>query len=285
MIKKLFTFFAVAITVITVATTTVSEVLKPPLEKTGAPGESYCTDCHSGTPLNGGGGKMILHFNGKNNIYVPGVTYTITVSVTDSAQSDFGCFETTILDESDNAVGTNIITHPNNTLLRHDLNNNRDYVSNFQGIHYTSWSFKWKAPSVNAGKITIYGTTNATNDDFTPMGDHIYARTLVLTPQVIHFLKDRDDDMDGNDQGNVFSVLPTLINESFSVKYVIDAAAHVQISLYNLHGQLEQNFFDGQMETGLYEPKFTLNKEYDAGIYFLVLKMNDETHLQKIVIQ
>jgi hypothetical protein len=270
--KKLITMLAAAVSIITITTHTQSDVPKPPLERTGAPGESYCTDCHTGTPLNEGGGSMSIVFSGKKNHYVPGGTYTIEVAVTDPAQSIRGGFETTILDDLTNSVGTNIITNPANTLLRYDSDNGRYYVSNYAGVGYSYWSFKWTAPSTNAGDITIYCATNSSNDDFTPLGDHIYASTLTLHPLEITHQKQEANGDEGEDE---FSVTPNLIEESFSVRYVINDNEHVQISLYNLQGQLQENFFDGSLEPGMYEPRFTFSKKYEAGVYLLMLRIND----------
>lgn len=283
--KKLITILAAAFSIITITTHTQSDVPKPPLERTGAPGESYCTDCHTGTPLNEGGGSMSIVFSGKKNHYIPGGTYTIEVAVTDTAQSIRGGFETTILDELTNPAGTNIITHPDNTLLRYDSDNGRFYVSNYAGIGYSYWSFKWKAPSTNVGDITIYCATNSSNDDFTPLGDHIYASTLTLHPLEITHQKQQvsgDEVIDGEEE---FSVLPTLIVNTFSVRYTINEEAKVRVSLCNLQGQVQENFFDGRLESGVYEPAFTLSKKHESGVYLLLLRINDETRVQKVMIQ
>src|SRR6186713_893509 len=69
--------------------------VQPPSARTGAPGELTCgiSTCHNNVP-NTNGGSVAIAFSGTNNKYVPGSPYTITVTVTDAAQSRFG-FEMT----------------------------------------------------------------------------------------------------------------------------------------------------------------------------------------------
>src|SRR5271157_1036036 len=55
----------------------------PPSGVTGGFGEPTCVDCHTGTPLNGGGGKVTIT---APQSYSSGVTYPIAVTVFDSVQ-------------------------------------------------------------------------------------------------------------------------------------------------------------------------------------------------------
>ena len=56
---------------------------------TGAPGESTCTACHSGTAVNGGAGSVKITLPGAAT-YIPGVTQRITVPVSDPTQRRWG---------------------------------------------------------------------------------------------------------------------------------------------------------------------------------------------------
>ena len=55
--------------------------------KTGAPGEGTCRDCHNSYGLNTGGGNIMVM--GIPEMYDPGMTYTLTVSVYDPGMSQF----------------------------------------------------------------------------------------------------------------------------------------------------------------------------------------------------
>jgi hypothetical protein len=279
--KKSITTAIMAIAVLCLTISTQSGVKKPPLEKTNAPGESNCTDCHSGTALNGGGGNMSIVFSGANNKYKPNKTYTITISVYDLAESDKGGFEATILNSSNVAAGTVTITDSANTMQRHDNANGRDYSSNFFGEeNKVSWSFQWKSPSTPEGKITIYACTNATNNDSTYFGDHVYAGTLVL--KLKNPLKEEEFAQQDDDE---FSVFPTIVDRDLNIKYVVDESSGILLSLYNLQGQLQETLTEGQRDGGVYEETFTLNKNYIPGIYLLIGKMNNQTFTRKVMIQ
>jgi len=279
--KKLITAAIIIIAVFCISYNLQSGVKKPPLEKTNAPGESTCVDCHTGTALNAGGGSMSIVFSGANNKYKPNKTYTITVSVDDPAESDKGGFETTILNTSNVAAGTVTITDSANTMLRHDNANGRDYVSNFFGEeNKVSWSFQWKAPATPVGKITIYTCTNATNNDSTYLGDHIYAGILVL--KLKNLLKEDGITEQDDDE---FSVFPTVIERNFNVKYNVASPSNVRISLYSLQGQTLETFIEGKRDEGVYEEPIILSKNYMAGIYLIVEQMNDQVLTRKVMIQ
>src|SRR5713101_4676168 len=70
---------------------------------TGAPGEdaAACTQCHSGTRLNAGGGSLTILMPG-DATYTPGVKQRIQVQVSDPAQRRWG-FELTARVASDAA--------------------------------------------------------------------------------------------------------------------------------------------------------------------------------------
>ncbi|MBA3647230.1 MAG: T9SS type A sorting domain-containing protein [Chitinophagales bacterium] len=276
--KKILTLFALAAALFSISMTEQDSIPKPPLQRTGAPGETYCTDCHGGTALNGGPGGMTLTSSG-NNKYVPGKSYTITVTVFDASESARGGFETTILDDKKNLpAGTCKVTDHDATLLRNDKNNGRVYMSNYQGVPYETWSYKWTAPATDIGTITIYCATNASNDDFTPMGDHIYSGKLTLTPKIISRLG-----ADVDDKG--FSVYPTVIHQQLTADFSNDESGNVQIALFNLQGQQQEVLYSSNDDAGNYEQTLSLKNQYTPGVYFIALQQGGSTQVQKVMIQ
>ena len=277
--KKTVTLIAVVLVMFGISSTQIiSGPLKPPLGYSGAPGEHYCTACHTGTSLNGGGGNVTLSFSGENNVYEPGHTYTVTVTVNDTSESPLCGFETTTLKQNGTNAGKPKIITPENTLIRRSETNGRVYVTNYQGPPYNQWSYKWKAPMGNAGPITIYATGNATDNDFTPQGDHVYATSLTLTAGSP--LKESL-----NPLGNDFEIYPTLIHSQFNLRYQLLEAGDVEIELYDLNGQARETFFKGHQEAGSYKPFLTLQKSYPAGIYLVVFRFADTTMLKKVILQ
>src|SRR5512133_2154236 len=77
----------------------------PEPRHTGAPGDDKlaCASCHEGTPLNGGGGRVVVNFaNGQT--YTPGAAQTFTIVITDAAARVYG-FQMTARLESNLASG------------------------------------------------------------------------------------------------------------------------------------------------------------------------------------
>src|SRR5579871_6662594 len=70
---------------------------------TGAPGDSTCVECHTGTALNAGGGSVQLTSSAGAN-YTPGQQQTLTITITDSAARVYG-FQATARPDSKSASG------------------------------------------------------------------------------------------------------------------------------------------------------------------------------------
>ena len=58
-----------------------------PSGKTGAPGEGNCTMCHSGSVNDGNATSSVL-FSGANNEYELGVTYDLTLSISNGSSKN-----------------------------------------------------------------------------------------------------------------------------------------------------------------------------------------------------
>ena len=148
---------------------------KPPNQKTGAPGEGNCSDCHSGNSLNTVGGSLLLTVP---NTYVPGMVYDIVVKLERDSQKRWG-FEMTALTNSNTRAGTFSTTDAN---TQAENENNRQYIKQTtvgtaqgtQDMH--SWRFRWTAPSTNVGPITFYAAGNAADGTFGTNNDYIYTQ-------------------------------------------------------------------------------------------------------------
>jgi mono/diheme cytochrome c family protein len=154
---------------------------QPPVASTGAPGESTCIRCHSGTPLNGGGGSVTLSGLPRGG-YQPGVVYSLTVQVTDVAMSRFG-FELQAQNTANNsAAGTLTVVTATNTVVR--PNGTKSYVSHRNASTNSSWTFNWTAPATGAPTVKFYVAGVAANASNSDRGDHVYTTntTLIAEP-------------------------------------------------------------------------------------------------------
>ncbi|MBI3279705.1 MAG: hypothetical protein HYZ57_07690 [Acidobacteria bacterium] len=166
----------------------------PDPRKTGAPGDRTCNEsgCHTGTELNGGGGRVELSFEG-GNTYTPGGTKRVTVTITDGTARVFG-FQASSRPTSDltngqagrfiRAEGVQVICE--NSQVRTDSGNCQNNILEF--IEHTaprpqgSFTFEWTAPATDVGPVRFFVAGNAANGNDLNTGDKIYTATADLTP-------------------------------------------------------------------------------------------------------
>lgn len=156
----------------------------PPDEKTGAPNETTCMDCHVGNDLDASGGSLMLTVP---ETYIPSEVYTIVVNLSREGQSRWG-FEMTALDADGTRAGSFANDDAGNTQLSEA--NSRQYIQHTsngtaQGTNDEhSWTFQWTAPDADVGPITFYAAGNAANGDFGTAGDYIYTAEEESTPPI-----------------------------------------------------------------------------------------------------
>jgi hypothetical protein len=158
-----------------------ASVMGPAASYTGAPGESNCTQCHIGEPVNSGGGSVAI--SGLPVNYLPNQQYSVTVTVNHFNASIYG-FETTALDKLGGEAGTFTIPLQKPATMQ-IIDGNveerpRKYVEHTRAgtgsmtPNTKSWTFNWTAPSTRKGKIGFYAAGNGANADGDSTGDFIY---------------------------------------------------------------------------------------------------------------
>ncbi len=160
--------------------------------KTGAPNETTCTSCHSGSSLVTSGtqhGRINLKGNYTGGGYIPDSTYTLTVSYAETGRSTFG-FQMTAL-ANGKAAGTFTASTRTGTFSATVSGDTRYYVEHNStgstGVakDSTAWTFQWKAPNTNIGEITFYVALNSANDNGGTSGDVIYNKTFKISPSTL----------------------------------------------------------------------------------------------------
>jgi hypothetical protein len=153
----------------------------PPAAHTGAPGESNCTECHTGLPQQNTSIFSII----APSSYEPGRTYQITVKHAngDSSRSQWG-FQLTVL-AGNNKAGN---LSPLNNLTQLDNLNGRQYIEHtFNGSFSgqsggATWTFNWVAPSNDVGPVTFYAAGNEADQSGSPEGDQIFLTKVSVNP-------------------------------------------------------------------------------------------------------
>ncbi len=153
----------------------------PTPSHTDAPGETNCTVCHRGPPVNSGTGGALI--SGVPANYLPNQQVMLTTTVSQAGAVVFG-FQLTAVDSQGKQVGTFMLPTQSPQQLQivdgFPSNTPRKYVEHtINGIVPTvfdtkSWIFTWKAPAQRVGKISFYMAGNAANSDGGTSGDFIY---------------------------------------------------------------------------------------------------------------
>jgi uncharacterized protein (TIGR03437 family) len=165
----------------------------PPNGYTVAPGDKpgvACTQCHTGTALNGGGGSVRVAFTSLT--YTPGQAQIFNIVITDAVAATYG-FEMSARMESgpDSHQAGNFTAGQNQKVVCSDNSpepsggcggNGIQWIEHTQPSLNNTIAVQWTAPATASGNIHLYVSANATNGDNSPRGDHIYAADYVLTP-------------------------------------------------------------------------------------------------------
>jgi uncharacterized repeat protein (TIGR01451 family) len=156
---------------------------------THAPGELDCSECHL-HQADAGTGRISITAPAS---YVPGQTYQITVTHTNSDPTRLRWgFELTALDDANEKAGD----LQNTSVLTQVLNNQgpggaRQYIEHTSSGTFinqqggASWTFNWTAPSTNVGPVTFYTAGNQANYDGNTSGDYIYYTFVQSQPAAV----------------------------------------------------------------------------------------------------
>ncbi len=215
----------------------------PPDGRTNAPGETNCTACHTTFPLNSGLGSLSV--TGVPGAYEPGTSYDLTVTLADPVAQRWG-FELTLLDGGGDSAGSLATV---NTDVQLSTTGTRTYAKHTSaGTHpgttgSHAWTINWTAPVAGAGDITLYVAGNAANGNFANTGDRIYATSVAWTEGGLSAVPDAAVARLGDNYPNPF-------NPRTTIRYTLDAASPVRLTIYAVDGRLVRRLEDGSREAG-----------------------------------
>ena len=238
--------------------------------KTGAPGESNCTMCHSGS-VNDGFGVSSISFSGLNNEYIPGTTYDLSLSLNNGSSKNG--FQLVVLDSiSESNAGTILISDVVNTQI--SSGNNRTYLNHTSaGNSLNLWDFQWTAPASDVGPIKIYYAYNVAGYPYTnTSGDLIYTNHITLRPS--------NSTLTCNNEFLDFQCYVVDQNQ-LNIVSNINSSEKSIIKIYNMIGEevfiKKLNFFNNQIF------QISLPSNLTSGTYIVSLKVGKEIKNQKII--
>ena len=267
--KKIY-FFFVSILVVTASllfdnTNTHSRAAGAPESASGSPSDgATCakSGCHAGTAT--AQGNMIT-----SNIpaagYIPGNTYTITVSISQAGISKFG-FSITPQNSAGTVLGTLVITNTTETQLK---NVGHQYVTHKAagntGTGSKTWTFDWIAPTVGTGAVPFYAAVNAANGNGNASGDQIYTDVYTVEEDITTGIQTNMNDVD-------FAVFPNPVEgNTIQVNFNANAESSTRIRVLSLHGELVNEINHMAISNG--NQQTTLNLDSLAkGVYFIEIQ-------------
>lgn len=146
---------------------------------TGAPGFANCTQCHSGV-VNSGPGSVDITTNVSNNLYNPGQTYQVTVTLNSGGgnQAKYGFMLAPMLGTAYKGVlqatDGNCVVEPSGRWITHTS------TGNTGGAPSKTFTFNWTAPAAGSGTVILYAAGNCANGNGGDGGDQIYTNSLTL---------------------------------------------------------------------------------------------------------
>ena len=134
-----------------------------------APSYNNCTSCHSGAINTGNGAVEILGLPADG--YVPGESYSLTISVTGTHERGYG-FQMASQTGNDNAGTFSLGSSSENA----ELNGNR--VQHSTRTISGEWIVEWLAPSSDVGDVTFSISGMATGGNSGNGGDDVYTGAI-----------------------------------------------------------------------------------------------------------
>ena len=241
----------------------------------GSPGESMCNFCHSGTAVNGGGGSIVI--SGAPLSYIPGQTYSLSVTVTQAGRSLFG-FAIEALTTTNINAGTFVITNSTQTQILTATNSRKCVTHKLGGgasPNSHTFSFNWNAPMTNVGSVRFWATGNAANGNAASSGDLIYSSNQIV-PVGIRDLS----------QANIeLSIQPNPVTDKFCVLYSLPYATTVNASLYSITGEKQADLFSETQSSGKQQKNLSIPTGLSSGIYFIELLIDGKRTVKKIMVE
>ncbi len=245
--------------------------------RTGAPGETNCTACHSGTAQDGTTENNLTVLSGVSPVtsYVPGTTYSVALNMTSSPAKKG--FQATALTSAGVMAGTftgvagitSINAASSKSYANHTATSNTNAT--------TLWGWSWTAPATDVGDITFYVATNKTNSNNTNAGDVIYLSQHVIT-STLGLVEQTDNQLN-------FTVGYSPENNSAVFNFTTLSVGEMVLNLVDLNGRSVFHSELGTAQIGQNNQSVALPSDLKNGIYIANFFVNNKVMSAKIMIQ
>jgi hypothetical protein len=208
--------------------------------------------------------------------YIPGQTYTITVSISQAGISKFG-FSISPQNISGAVLGSLVITNSAQTQLK---NVGHQYVTHTTagnaGSGSKTWSFDWIAPTVGTGAVPFYASVNASNGNGNTSGDQIYTDVYTVEEDITTGIQPNMNDVD-------FAVFPNPVEgNSAQVSFNAKASTTSRIRIMSLNGTIVNEINHNATSNGNQHAALSL-ENLAKGVYFVEIQNGLGTKMTRII--
>lgn len=238
-----------------------------PAGHTGSPGDGkVCTACHLGAAA--AAKTDIITTNIPVQGYVPGNTYTITVTLNNPGTTRFG-FQLSPQDLAGNMLGAWGPSTAETQVINGKYATHKLVGTN--GTDSKVWTLQWTAPASGTGDVTFYGAFNISNADNTTTGDVIW-KTSHTVPEQTSGLE---------------------IANKLEIDAFVDGSNHLQvrlddtetrganIRLVDMNGKQVANWSDVNMIDGSWNAALP---QMTAGIYLVQVQAGNRVGTKKVAV-
>jgi hypothetical protein len=191
--RGIVSLFAAALTALFAMTVTASAFKEGPYPNvTGGFGEQSCHLCHLDEPINAPGGAVELA--GVPPVFTPGAVYPITVTIRREGLRRGG-FEIAARyatgKQKGRQAGAWRVTDARAQLIPGAVDKTLVFVQhNLAGSRTptpgsNSWTIEWTAPESPSAPVQFNVAANASNNDDSPLGDHIYLKAARTRAKIV----------------------------------------------------------------------------------------------------
>ncbi|MEY3047975.1 MAG: hypothetical protein RL365_13 [Bacteroidota bacterium] len=241
---------------------------------TGAPNESNCTQCHSGSVQNGETENLLTILNGSTpvSMYIPGQQYTVNLSM--SSNPTKRGFQATALTTTNTMAG-GFTGQAGNTSINGGAKKYANHTSSSNtSSNAPSWTWTWTAPAVGSGPVTFYVATNKTNNNGNNNGDMIYLSQHVIQEESGNGVLEGDEQV---------LQLVQITSERITFKVPKNVGQVNGITIFNATGKMVSSI--PYLKVINNEIVIDRTSNIESGLFFISMGINNSLYTKKIVLQ
>ena len=249
--------------------------------KTGAPGESNCTQCHAGTALSGTGINTITVLDGTTpkTSYVPGATYNVALQISTAATKRG--FQIVGLKSDNTQAGVAVGSGTGGTAITNGAGAQagRIYVNHtaVSSLSPLGWAFSWTAPSAGSGTVTFYVASIVTNNSTTVAGDVVYTSTHTITESAAGLTETVNSN-------NNFMIGYNATSNAAVISFDAKQIANTTFKLTDLSGKTLVSTKLGENSLGTNKMNVTLPEHLNTGMYIATLTVGSQEMTTRLFI-